>query len=824
MPKLSKDQAIAQLYELGELSWILKGVQKDIHDYLINNNSDVSCVLCSRRLGKTFTLAVLADETCRKNPNSIVKFAMPQQRQVKTVLKPIMRIILEKCPKELKPQWYEQDKVYRYPNGSEIQIAGCDNGNAENLRGGASLLCIIDEAGFIDDLDYVVNSILLPTTDTTGGKLVMASTPNYKDPNHEFHESFVFPMEASGNIAKFTIYDSPMLTSEQIERIKSRYVGGDKNPKFRCEYLVEIPRTSELTVIPEFNEDTKNEIVTENFEVPPFYDPYVSMDVGFKDLTVALFAYYDFREAKLVILDELVMNGPEMTTDRLADEIRHREKLRFYDETLNEEKEVYLRIMDNDLKLINDLSRLHNIQFIPTKKDNKEAAINNLRMWINEKRIVIHPRCVHLIYHLQNAQWDKNRKKFKHLKDSPNGNIRGGHADACFTPDMLVTTKHGVKSIKDIKIGDLVLTHKNRFKKVTNVMSRNYKGDILEVNPFGTESIYCTPEHKFWSTSLEKSRKNTLTGQLIDVNSSWKEAKKLNTSTALNFSYNKEIKNINKSKVECFIYGYYLAEGNVSGNQVNLEFAGNKNSNGQKILYPDKSMNKELRACGKGINKRFPDWVYDLDQEQTVYFIAGYLFGDGHFGKTGISYNSISPSIAYGIASLLNKININPSIRLKRRAKEIEICGKSCKQKDIYECKIKNFDSVCLLEAFMCREDLRYVFSSKEIKTVIKNCQKNHFKHSLKRIKSIKTKPYNGLVYTLEVEDDHSYNVNGISVKNCDAFIYLVRNIMESKNPYPDNFGRLQGSGVVDTNYGRRNTNKSVTEFMKKMLNIKPKN
>lgn len=70
------------------------------------------------------------------------------------------------------------------------------------------------------------------------------------------------------------------------------------------------------------------------------------------------------------------------------------------------------------------------MQFIATAKDNKEAAINNLRMWVQNERIEIHSRCVHLIYHLENAQWDKNRKKFKHLKDSPSGEVRGGHADA----------------------------------------------------------------------------------------------------------------------------------------------------------------------------------------------------------------------------------------------------------------------------------------------------------------------------------------------------------------------------------------------------------
>jgi hypothetical protein len=431
MPKTpNKEQAIQQLWEIGELSWKLKGKQKDIYKTLKEDPNDIVCILVARRFGKSFINCVLAVETCIKTPGAIVKYACPTNKQVQTVIKPAMRIILQDCPADLKPEWKTQEKVYTFPNGSEIQVAGTDNNNAENLRGGFAHLLICDEAGFMSDLDYVVNSILLPTTDTTDGRLLLTSTPNYKDPMHEFHESFVFPLEAENRLIKYDFYESPMINDKKREKIISRYPGGEANQKFRCEYLCEIPRSSELTVIPEFNDELKSKIVVEDIDMPPFFDPYVSMDVGFRDLTVAIFGYYDFRNAKLVILDELVMNGPEMTTDRLADEIKKKEKMRFYNEKFEEEVPTYLRVMDNDLKLINDLSRLHNLHFIATKKDNKEAAVNDARMWLHQERVVIHPRCKHLIYHTQNAQWDKTRKKFMHLKDSPSGDVRGGHADA----------------------------------------------------------------------------------------------------------------------------------------------------------------------------------------------------------------------------------------------------------------------------------------------------------------------------------------------------------------------------------------------------------
>lgn len=432
MATITKEKAIHQLWQLGELSWKLKGNQKKVYHHIVNNSKDIDCILICRRFGKSFINCLLAVETCLKTKNAIVKYACPEQKQVKTTIRPIMREIFKDAPPELNLAdiWKEQDKVYRFPNGSEIQIAGTDKGNAENLRGGYANLCILDEAGFMTDLDYVVNSILLPTTDTTNGRLILTSTPNYKDPNHEFHEIFIMPFEAEGRLIKFTIYDSPMVDDAKRQKILERYPGGELNSKFRCEYLCEIPKNSELTVIPEFTKEMQEMLVTDKILMPSFYDSYVSMDVGFRDLTVALFGYYDFKNARLVILDELVMNGPEMTTDKLAIEIKHKEKLRFYDELSDEIQAPYLRVMDNDLKLINDLSVTHGISFIATEKDGKEAAVNTLRIWIHSKKVVIHPRCKHLIYHLSWAQWDKNRKEFKHLKDSIDKTIRGGHADA----------------------------------------------------------------------------------------------------------------------------------------------------------------------------------------------------------------------------------------------------------------------------------------------------------------------------------------------------------------------------------------------------------
>ena len=67
----------------------------------------------------------------------------------------------------------------------------------------------------------------------------------------------------------------------------------------------------------------------------------------------------------------------------------------------------------------------------------------------------------------------------------------------CVPPDTNIICYDGVKPISEVKEGDLVLTHKGRFRRVTKVFKRKYKGKIIEIIPYGFSniSIKLTPEH-----------------------------------------------------------------------------------------------------------------------------------------------------------------------------------------------------------------------------------------------------------------------------------------------------------------------------------------
>ena len=67
----------------------------------------------------------------------------------------------------------------------------------------------------------------------------------------------------------------------------------------------------------------------------------------------------------------------------------------------------------------------------------------------------------------------------------------------CLLKGQEILTNKGIKNIEDIKVGDFVLTHKGRFRKVLRIFSRKYNGKIYEIKLAGKtkRTLKLTKEH-----------------------------------------------------------------------------------------------------------------------------------------------------------------------------------------------------------------------------------------------------------------------------------------------------------------------------------------
>jgi PBSX family phage terminase large subunit len=379
-------------------------------------------MLLARRSGKTYLMCVLGIETCLRQKNAIVLYVCQTKEMVKQIVRQNIEPIIEDCPEHLKPEWKEADKCYQFKNGSILRIAGSDSGHYDRLRGGKSDLWIVDEAGFCRELKTIVRSVLSPTTATTKGRGILASTPNPAKPDHEFITDFVEPAESKGKLFKYTIFDNPLIDDKKRQEIIDEYPGGVNNPQFQAEYMCKIDRNSASIVIPEFDAMAEKEIIVDSYMRPKVSDKYVSMDIGGKDFTVVLFGYYDFMQGIVVVEDEVVMKNRQNSME-LAKKIKDK----MFE--LWEDRAPYLMFADNNNQiLLNDLFIQHDLRFIATKKDNKEASINTLRVKVQNRKILISSKCKTLQYHIKNATWSKsqtigNYKKFGYGAD-------GSHFDA----------------------------------------------------------------------------------------------------------------------------------------------------------------------------------------------------------------------------------------------------------------------------------------------------------------------------------------------------------------------------------------------------------
>lgn len=403
--KTTQRELVNETWRRGTLSWKLYKHQLPIYSAVwnaISNKSTLKYVInCSRRFGKTTILCLIAIEYGIRNPNTQIRFAAPTAKSLRKSIHPIMKMLLADCPDHLKPIYKGSEDMFDLPNGSQIHFSGTDNGHEENLRGTVSHLNIVDEAGSMGNLNYLIKSILVPQTLTVRGTTIIASTPSVTS-DHDYFYIYRECLEENC-VSEFTIHDNKSLDADTLKTYMKE-AGGEESTTFKREYLVQFVTDSEQSILPEWQDQYSEDTVRDEYF--PYYHKYVSLDTGVVDYTAGLFAYYDYRNACIVVEDEYTINGPEMTTDILARDIRNKEK------TLWGEMHVNRRIADNNnLILIADLTRLHNLPFVPTNKTSLEAMVNQVRVMINEGRLKINPRCTQTLGCVKYGIWKKSNGK-----------------------------------------------------------------------------------------------------------------------------------------------------------------------------------------------------------------------------------------------------------------------------------------------------------------------------------------------------------------------------------------------------------------------------
>jgi len=385
----------------------------------------------------------------------------------------------------------------------------------------------------------------------------------------------------------------------------------------------------------------------------------------------------------------------------------------------------------------------------------------------------------------------------------------------CFTPDVNVLTIDGVKSIIDVKEGDLVLTHTGRYKKVTKTMKRKYKGKIYIVHPFLLPEIRCTPEHPFyvkigdkyyWIKAEDLAKiyvpRRIRTGYDVDeipylvvkFNNSVKDVKEIKlkelfddlyynekTDTVITLGAKNPLRNtipVNDEFLE-FI-GWFLAEGHLveSDAYIGLSFGIDEEEIAEKIknylewlgCKVTKQVIKEhhsvklitynkvlyrllkLLVGSNAHNKRIHPLLKMLPPNKQKILLKALFKGDGTWYRREAILSTVSKQLAFDVFEMLLRVNVVPKLKIYNRKR-------SWKDERFTEYRV--FIYGC-----------EGVYEIKQGKR-----QRGRAYIDLKKgeayfpIFEIKTTDYDGYVYNLEVEEDESYTANLVVVHNCHRFV-----------------------------------------------------
>lgn len=312
----------------------------------------------------------------------------------------------------------------------------------------------------------------------------------------------------------------------------------------------------------------------------------------------------------------------------------------------------------------------------------------------------------------------------------------------CVPKGSLIKTSTGYVPIENIKTGDMVLTHNNRYRKVLKTMNRE-SNHIYHIKGVGVHDLQITEEHPVYV--------------LRDENFQWIKVKDLTLQDRIVYNIPDGGKSTRLNENVLWLLGRYCADGykeNHSlyrpifciGKSKVAEFeekiqgfahtVTHQERNCVEYKITDEVLISALSDFRTGSTKKeIPQRIIDAPMEEVAIFLEGYLSGDGHRRKDRnlTMFSTVSENMGLGLASLVMKVHkVVPSV-----GKRIDSSGENFNASYNYQF-CDNAKSQQIIGDKICVQ-----------------------------IKSIEREDSPTEVFNIEVEEDNSYTVFNVIVHNC---------------------------------------------------------
>jgi len=194
-----------------------------------------------------------------------------------------------------------------------------------------------------------------------------------------------------------------------------------------------------------------------------------------------------------------------------------------------------------------------------------------------------------------------------------------------------------------------------------------------------------------------------------------------------------------------------------------------KGQKGSQVIFYDKLLTsffiKEFYNASEHFShtKKIPRFVFNFSQSQLIRFLKGYFDGDGCYyedkRQSFISFSSVSEQLINEIKLLFMFLGVLPN-KTKRTTKTTHIQERKINSRYAYNLQISGKQLIKTLSILSIKNRC---FNKARYNRFFENEQ-----YWFVPITNISIQKYKGVVYNLEVENDHSYLVNGgLSAHNC---------------------------------------------------------
>lgn len=448
----TRAEHLQDLWSGGRLRWKLLPQARRVYESIHARwGRDPYLILCHRNFTKSTLLLALGEEACRSRPNTPCAIICDTKSHALAIVEEKMAEFESDCPEELRPKVKLTQRGFfiEYANGSRMSLFGADDSrHIKTLRGLGFYLVLIDEGGHIEGskrvgLKVIIRSIavhavqkLTRADPTRIGQIVVATT-SPMDETHEFWSLWDETPEASK--FQMALDDNPDFSQAYKDEAAEK-AGGRQSVDYRRESGCERISMADAVPLPQVTKarlegtDGKPALV-QALRMPDGPREWAAgQDVGGRHLTADLWGYYEPATDTVCIMREWA--EANVGTKEIATAIRsneaelfglHCDYVTFADalrlaETMPSERErrealahadrliarpeFFERWSDpNNTIVLYDLDTDHGLHFYPTRKDDKNAQLGELRREIAAGRIIINAACERLILTLKTARW-----------------------------------------------------------------------------------------------------------------------------------------------------------------------------------------------------------------------------------------------------------------------------------------------------------------------------------------------------------------------------------------------------------------------------------